>query len=109
MPIEITGQSTPHAGNTGESTSLKLVRNDAQQAQKQDKPGTSLNETLSLTGTSALMQRLDAEISAQPVVDSQRVDALRSAIDAGSYTIDPMRVADSLIEHETALHGQGGN
>lgn len=109
MPIEITGQSTPHTGNTGESASLKLIRNDAQQAQKQDKSGVSSNEILSLTGTAALMQRLDAEISAQPVINSQRVDAVSSAIDAGSYTIDPIRVADSLIEHETALYSQGGN
>ena len=41
----------------------------------------------------------------QPVVDSQRVAAVRSAAENGTFAVNPQRIADKLISLEQALTG----
>lgn len=108
MPIDITGPTPAQPRSTGESGSLRVIHNETRAAPKSDANPAS-GDTVRLTGIAALMQRLDAGISSLPVVDSQRVDALRTAIAGGNYDIDPARVAGKLIDREIALHGQGRN
>lgn len=104
MPIEISGHNLSQAGGAGESAKLRAVRGEDKAATQQQTGATS-TDTVQLTGTAALLQKLDAQIAAQPVVDMQRVEAIRQQIANGTYQIDPLRVADKMIRAETALHG----
>ena len=44
---------------------------------------------------------IESNINTQPDIDGARIESLKMAIDAGQYDIDPLRVAEKLIELET--------
>jgi negative regulator of flagellin synthesis FlgM len=54
-----------------------------------------------------LLQDLEKEVAAMPVVDTQRVEAVQLALATGIYEVDPASTADKLIEFEFALGGKG--
>ncbi|MDR2877129.1 MAG: flagellar biosynthesis anti-sigma factor FlgM [Chromatiales bacterium] len=103
MAIEISGHNLAQTGSAGDSAKLRAVRSD-DNAAAQTKAGVK-TDTVQLTGTAALMQKIDAQIAAEPVVDLQRVEAIRQQIENGTYQIDPQRVAEKMIHAETALYG----
>ncbi len=63
----------------------------------------STADSVSLTGEARQMQGLEARIASAPVVDTQRVQAVRSAVENGTFTINPERIADKMINLEQAL------
>lgn len=54
-----------------------------------------------LTNSPQLQAQLQA-VAVLPVVDTERVAALRKAIAEGSYRLDPQRIACSLLAQEKA-------
>ena len=66
-------------------------------------PGPSASSNVNLTQTATSLQALEKSIKAAPEVDQQKVDAVRKAINEGSYKIDPERTANKLIDFDTAL------
>ncbi|MDX9740396.1 MAG: flagellar biosynthesis anti-sigma factor FlgM [Gammaproteobacteria bacterium] len=103
MAIEINGRTPSQANGSGESSHLRAVRNDEGNGARQAGAAGNTQDTVTLTGTAALMNRLHSDIAAAPVVDQQRVDAIRQQIAEGSYAIDPMRVAEKLLNMESTL------
>lgn len=70
--------------------------------------GTATNsltgDTVSLTGTASQLRALEQQIANLPVVDVQRVESIKQDIASGSYQIDPPRVADKMIQIESAIN-----
>lgn len=62
-------------------------------------------DTVSLTGAAQHLRHLELSLAQQPVVDTQRVEATKRAIDNGTYQIDPGRIASKMIALERALAG----
>jgi negative regulator of flagellin synthesis FlgM len=60
-------------------------------------------DRLSLTGEARQLKALETQIAAQPAVDSQRVAEIRSAIDNGTFVVNPERIADKMLSLEQAL------
>ena len=58
-----------------------------------------------LTAGARQLNDLQAAVAATPVVNSDRVAALREAIANGTYTIDPQRIADGLLSQDRAVVG----
>jgi negative regulator of flagellin synthesis FlgM len=54
-------------------------------------------DSVTLTNTARTLQKLADAIAAAPVVDSARVDSIKSAIASNSYQVDALRVAAKLI------------
>ncbi len=104
MPIEINGSSTPQSGRAGDATPLRIIRNDGQGVRQGETAGTA-TDSVSLTSVAGLMQQLDNQIAAAPVVDTARVNSIRHSIAEGSFVPDYPRVADRLIDREIALFG----
>ena len=108
MPIDISGQTTAHAGTAQEGVPVRSSRTStATDAKTGAGTETGSLDTLSLTGAAALMQKLDAAIAATPVVDMARVNRIQQAIENGTYEIDPARVAEKMLALETALQSRG--
>ncbi|MCG8435565.1 MAG: flagellar biosynthesis anti-sigma factor FlgM [Gammaproteobacteria bacterium] len=61
------------------------------------------SDSVRLTFSAKSLSDLEQVINSKPVVDQNRVDALRSAIQSGEYQIDPQRVADKLLRLEQDL------
>ncbi len=65
--------------------------------------GTPGADRVSLTGEARQLQALEARIASEPVVDRQRVEAVRTAVENGTFTVNPERIADKMISLEQAL------
>jgi negative regulator of flagellin synthesis FlgM len=64
---------------------------------------TGTSDRVSLTGQARQLRELETQLSSQPVVDSQRVTAVRSAVENGTFAVNPQRIAEKLISLEQAL------
>lgn len=60
-------------------------------------------DTVSITAKAQDIKKATEAIESAPVVDEKRVAALKAAIDAGQYTIDPDRVAKKILQQEIQL------
>lgn len=67
--------------------------------------GAPQGDRVDLTDTSARLQAIERSLADVPVVDEQRVDAIRQSIADGSYEVSPERVADGLLQMEKDLGG----
>lgn len=63
----------------------------------------SSSDRISLTGEALRLRELETQLASQPAVDSQRVEAVRSAVENGTFTVNPERIAEKLISLEQAL------
>ena len=64
------------------------------------------SDRVSLTSTANQLRDLESELSTQPAVDTQRVEAVRQTIADGNFQVDATRTAEKLLGLESALHGQ---
>lgn len=62
-------------------------------------------DNVDLTDGARQLQDLQAAVAGTPVVDADRVAALRKAIADGSYKVDPQRIADGLLAQDRAALG----
>ncbi|HLF10069.1 MAG TPA: flagellar biosynthesis anti-sigma factor FlgM [Gammaproteobacteria bacterium] len=65
----------------------------------------SSGDTVNLTPSGLLLSKLEDALQSVPVVDSQRVRAIKEALASGSYEIDDQAVADRMIRLERELLG----
>lgn len=90
--MQTTGETVPVTVNKTEPTT--------QQAET-GRP--SALDTVSLTDSAKQMQKMEATVADMPVVDSQKVEHIKQAIAEGKYEIDPVIVADKMVEFEAAI------
>ena len=84
-PVEKSGQ-----GNTNASSGESATTNAG-------------SDRVSLTGEARQLQELENQLASQPVVDSQRVQAVRSAVEDGTFSVNPERIAAEMMSLEQAL------
>ena len=73
------------------------------EAKKTESSAPIASSSVNLTQTANSLQALEKSIAAAPEVDQQKVDAVRKAINEGSYQVDSERTATKLIDFDTAL------
>ncbi len=103
MPINnITAFQGSQAQRNSEDSQVKVSRGDtAVHQQETGRPSTV--DTVSLTDTAMKLRSLENVIEPLPVVDSQRVEDIRHAIDSGTYTVDAENIANKLVDQERGL------
>lgn len=84
------------------NVSIEEKRSDATASQVKS-GGDAATDKISLTATATQLQSLQQEIAALPVVDEQKVAALRAAIEDGSYQVDSQKLARNMIDFEGNL------
>ena len=60
-------------------------------------------DSVNLTRSGLLMSKLEEVVHGLPVVDADRVRAIRDALASGTYEIDDQRVADNMIRLDREL------
>lgn len=65
------------------------------------------SDQLKLTNTAVLLAQIEPEVAAAPDIDTARVDALRTAIGEGRYTVRNEVVTDRLLKMERDLNASG--
>lgn|SRR5690606_30185849 len=60
-------------------------------------------DSLRLTGEAAGLQVLQRELASAPAVDPARVQAVREALEAGTYKVDPDAIASRMLALDDQL------
>jgi len=104
MAIEFTGVNGSRIFDNGSSARSENISSDTKRSGNAPSRNTH-SDTVTLTGIAKQMRELEKSIAEVPVVDSQRVHAVKSAIQNGTFEIDPSRVAIKLMAFEGRLFG----
>jgi len=80
---------SPIAGKSGEQLSTAIPTQSA--------------DTLNITSSARLLQDLESRARELPVVDTERVDQVRQALDSGTQTTNPDRITQKLLQYESYL------
>ena len=106
MTEKINGQGFRPADTAGTRRSDAAKPANAQGGHRGEAAGKSASgDTVSITPSGLLMSKLQELVQGTPVVDAERVAALKDAIAKGSYEIDDQRVADRLLKFERDVLG----
>lgn len=62
-----------------------------------------------ITDSASQLASLEQTLHSLPAVDSARVAQLQTAIEQGTYTVQPQHVADQLVQLEQSLAGLPGD
>ncbi len=107
MSIDINGISNKpipaRVGGTGDEAKVR----QQQTAQTAETGQSSTNDTFSLSDSARQLGKLDNASSAAPVIDTQRVEQVKQAIKDGSYSVDPVKIANKLMQFESMLKPKG--
>lgn len=68
------------------------------QAQASPITSVSVNDNVKLTSTSGKLSELEAQLAGMDVTDSGKIEAVRQAIEDGSFVVDEEAVAEGLIQ-----------
>lgn len=91
------------AGNKVEdSASGRKVSTDADSSRASQSP-VSRSDTVELTSSAKLLERLEKTLASLPAIDSARVAEIRNAIESGDYEINAEAIADAMIRFDRSL------
>jgi len=107
MTEKINGQGVrpSETANARRSEATKAARDARSEAAAADKPAASSSDTVNITRSGLLMSKLEEVVQSTPVVDAERVTAIKDAIAAGTYEVDDQRVADKMLKFERDVLG----
>lgn len=100
MNINNLGNHSVHTAAEAKAQSSDAKKQPQVQAET-GKPSTA--DTVSLSGTARHLGQVSASMGTTPVFDSQRVEQIKQALRDGTYQIQPERIADQLMQLDTAL------
>ena len=87
----------------GQEVRVGNQQKEQNQASADTSSTASSSDKISFTGEASKLQTLERELASRPVVDGQRVNTVRSAIDNGTFEVNPERIAEKVISLEQAL------
>lgn len=89
--------------NIGEAGNAKKVGTDESTVQKGADTQPQTSDTVALTSSAKLLERLDKTLAELSAVDTKRIDAVRNAIENGEYTIDADKIAEAMMRFDREL------
>ena len=103
MTDKISGISTaePVAKPAGSGSNALVT--DKSQGEGSAAATAQTGDHVTLTDSARSLQRIEEAVAKTPVVNAGKVAAVKQAIGAGTYKIDPARIADKLIKYERGL------
>ena len=105
MVSEIQGSNSGVVQST-DNRSNQVNQKKGDESKKTEVSAPAASSNVNLTQSASSLQALEKSIAAAPEVDQQKVDAVRKAINEGSYKVDSERTASKLIDFDTALPKQ---
>ncbi len=98
-----TGPQNVRVGDGSGVESKTAARADSSTAAGVDAGKSGTEDRVSITSTATFLQQVEEQLSKLPDVDDKRVEAIKQAIENGTFEIDANRVAEKLIAFDTAL------
>jgi len=104
MSIDINGISSTKVNSPPDESQVK--QQQAKQPATTDTGKSSATDTISISENAAQLGKADNVVDTKPVVDTQRVEQVKKAIENGSYKVDAVKVADKLMQFESILKSE---
>jgi negative regulator of flagellin synthesis FlgM len=89
--------------STRRSDAAKAANSQEQSSTAAPEKSAASADTVSITQSGLLMSKLEEIVQRTPVVNQDRVAAIKDAIASGQYEIDDQRVADKILRLEREL------
>ncbi len=102
MKIEGSNGSAALTAAAGSSSAARNTRDNVQQG------SSKAQDNVTLSNTSAQMQALSAKISEASEVDMAKVQAVKQAIESGTFKVAPEAIADKLIASAREMLSSNG-
>lgn len=101
MPIDINSINNLQA-KTAEKPSVNKdeTNNLPTNANEGENSTATVDNSVQLSDRARNLQRLTEEVEKLPVVDTDRVEAIRQTLNSGNYEIDAEKVAASILDKE---------
>jgi negative regulator of flagellin synthesis FlgM len=90
-------------GKVDESGSSSRVATEKGNEAAQPGRSAADGDTVKLTDSAKMLERLEKTLGSLPAVDAQRVSEIKTAIENGDYEIDADAIADAMILFERSL------
>ena len=103
MPNKINGLSSDFAP-IGAGRPAEKVRDAATGSSAPDSdPASTASGNVHITDSASQLATLEQTLRSLPAVDESRVSQFRTAIEQGTYTVQPQQIADQLMQLERSL------
>ena len=86
-----------------ESGTSRKVSKDTAAPEKASASPPSTTDTVNLTSSAKLLERLDKTLASLPAIDGGRVAEIKTAIENGDYQIDADAIANAMIRLDRSL------
>ncbi len=100
MPIDINNinSNTPRSGKLG--SNVKLVNSDSVKSSTETGSSGKAQDSVSLTDMSQRLKAMEQQIARLPIIDTQKVEQVKNAINSGTYEFNSERIAEKMIQFE---------
>ena len=94
MDNGLLGKISNKAGDTGTAKIVDANRSATGQGAKESQAS---GDTVELTSSAKLLERLEKTLSGLPEVDRAQVDAVKAQIENGEYEIDASKISEAMM------------
>ena len=105
MPIDINNISnSTQTKRASEQKHVKVVSKDTDSSAAASPDNRSVKQdSVSLTGSATRIKALEEQVARLPIVDTQKVEEIRNAINNGTFEFNSDRIAEKMIQFENDL------
>jgi len=89
----------------GESSTTKKVGTDTPARGNETAAPSTSGDTVELTSSAKLLERLEKTLASIPQVDQSRVEAVKAQIENGEYQIDADKIAEAMLRMDREIDG----
>jgi len=105
MNVKGTSQHNPAIISEQQRSQIQARQNQGQQQGQTPSVAATGADTVSFTDTATRLKALEQQLANQPVVDKNRVDAIKRDIASGTFRVDANRVAEKMLNLEGMIGG----
>ncbi len=100
MSIDINNinSNTPRSGKL--SSNVKLVNTNSAKNSPDTTSSGTVQDSVSLTDMSQRLKAMEQQIARLPIIDTQKVEQVKNAINNGTYEFNSERIAEKMIQFE---------
>jgi negative regulator of flagellin synthesis FlgM len=85
------------------SNSSAVVADKSQGEAFSSAPTSQTGDHVTLTDSARSLQKIEEHVAKTPVVNAEKVAAVKHAVNSGTYQVDAARVADKILKFERGL------
>jgi negative regulator of flagellin synthesis FlgM len=100
---KISGISTAEPVAPAKGSSSGVVTEKSQGEGSAAAAAAQTGDHVTLTDSARSLQKIEEAVAKTPVVNANKVAAVKQAVNSGTYTIDAGRVADKMLQYERGL------